>query len=67
MPYTGIQYVAIPEFPGMATAVGYRIAKALEGGISKAEALANAQWVTQKVISRARFLEQGPHSRKRVQ
>ena len=29
VPYTGIQYVAIPEFPGMATAVGARIAKAV--------------------------------------
>ncbi|WP_417545538.1 ABC transporter substrate-binding protein [Marinobacter sp.] len=56
VPYTGIQYVAIPEFPAMATAVGERFAKSLEGEISTAEALENAQWVTEKVIERARFI-----------
>ena len=56
VPYTGIQYVAIPEFPGIATAVGSQIAKALAGDIPTDEALANAQWVTGKVIERARFI-----------
>ena len=56
VPYTGIQYVAIPEFPGMATAVGSQIAKALAGEIPTDEALENAQWVTGKVIERARFI-----------
>lgn len=54
VPYTGIQFVAIPAFQSMGTAVGERIAKALEGDISKSEALANAQWVTEKIIERAR-------------
>ncbi|NHN38636.1 sugar ABC transporter substrate-binding protein [Pseudomaricurvus alcaniphilus] len=58
VPYTGIQYVAIPEFPGMATAVGAQIAKAAAGKISPSEALKNAQWVTGKVIKRARFLKE---------
>ena len=57
VPYTGIQYVAIPEFPGMATAVGAQIAKAVAGEISTTEALKNAQWVTGKVIERARFIQ----------
>jgi sorbitol/mannitol transport system substrate-binding protein len=56
VPYTGIQYVAIPEFPGMGTAVGSQIARALEGEIPTDEALENAQWVTGKVIERARFI-----------
>ena len=56
VPYTGIQYVAIPEFPGMATAVGSQFAKALAGDIPTDEALENAQWVTGKVIERARFI-----------
>ncbi len=56
VPYTGIQYVAIPEFPGMATAVGAQIAKAVAGQIPTGEALKNAQWVTGKVIRRARFI-----------
>ena len=57
VPYTGIQYVAIPEFPGLATAVGAQIAKAVAGEISTAEALKNAQWVSGKVIERARVLQ----------
>lgn len=56
VPYTGIQYVAIPEFPGMATAVGARIAAAVAGDIPTGEALDNAQWVTGKVMERARFI-----------
>lgn len=56
VPYTGIQFVAIPEFQSIGTAVGHRFAKALDGSISSEEALANAQWVTEKVIERARFL-----------
>jgi sorbitol/mannitol transport system substrate-binding protein len=58
VPYTGIQYVAIPEFPGMATAVGSRIAEAVAGNIPTQEALDNAQWVTEKVIERARFIRE---------
>ena len=57
VPYTGLQYVAIPEFPGMATAVGTQIAEALAGEIPTEEALENAQWVTEKVIERARFIQ----------
>lgn len=57
VPYTGIQFVAIPEFQSIGTAVGQRFALALEGAISSNEALANAQWVTEKVIARARFLK----------
>ncbi len=58
VPYTGIQYVAIPEFPGMATAVGSQIARAVAGEIPTDEALENAQWVTEKVIERARFISE---------
>lgn len=54
VPYRGIQYVDIPEFPGIGTAVGDRFSKALAGEISTEEALENAQWVTGKVIQRAR-------------
>ncbi len=58
VPYTGIQFVAIPEFQSIGTAVGQRFAKSLDGSISSEEALANAQWVTGKVIERARFLQE---------
>ncbi len=57
VPYTGIQYVVIPEFQGIGTAVGQRFADALAGEIPIEEALENAQWVTGKVIERARFLQ----------
>ncbi len=56
VPYTGIQFVAIPEFQSIGTAVGQRFAKSLEGSISSDEALANAQWVTGKVIERTSLL-----------
>ena len=57
VPYTGIQFVAIPAFQSIGTAVGQRFAEALAGTIPIDEALGNAQWVTGKVIERARFLE----------
>ncbi len=57
VPYTGIQYVDIPEFPGIGNAVGDRFSKALTGEISTKEALENAQWVTGKVIRRARRIQ----------
>ena len=56
VPYTGIQFVAIPEFQSIGTAVGQRFAKALDGSISNDEARANAQWVTEKVIARTDLL-----------
>lgn len=56
VPYTGIQYVSIPEFPGIGTAVGVQISKALAGDIEIGEAIENAQWVTSKVIDQARFI-----------
>jgi sorbitol/mannitol transport system substrate-binding protein len=57
-PYAGIQFVVIPEFQSIGTAVGHQFAKALAGEIPIDEALGNAQWVTGKVIERARFLEE---------
>lgn len=56
VPYQGIQYVSIPEFPGMASAIGARFAKALAGEISAAEALQNAQWLTTRVMDKSRML-----------
>jgi sorbitol/mannitol transport system substrate-binding protein len=56
-PYDGIQYVDIPEFQSIGTAVGQQVADALAGTTPVDEALDNAQWVTGKVIERARFLE----------
>ncbi len=46
VPYTGVQFVAIPEFQGIATAVGQQFSAALAGQTSVEDALANAQELT---------------------
>ncbi len=46
VPYTGIQFVAIPEFAGIATQVGQQFSDALAGNQSAADALAKAQALT---------------------
>ena len=43
VPYTGVQFVAIPEFAGIATQVGQEISAALAGQQSVEEALDKAQ------------------------
>lgn len=58
VPYRGIQYVGIPQFPGIGTAVGARFALAVSGQISPAEALDNAQWVTGRVLEHSEFIAQ---------
>jgi sorbitol/mannitol transport system substrate-binding protein len=45
VPYTGVQFVAIPEFAGIATQVGQQFASALAGQQTGAEALANSQQI----------------------
>lgn len=58
VPYTGIQYVTVPQFQGIGTAVGNQLAAALSGDTPVAEALKNSQWVTEKVSERIRFTEE---------
>ncbi len=58
VPYTGIQYVTVPEFQGIGTAVGNQLADALRGETTVPEALENSQWVTEKVSERIRFTEE---------
>ncbi len=43
VPYTGIQYVAIPEFAGLGTQVGQNFSEALAGSKSAEEALTESQ------------------------
>ena len=43
MPYTGIQYVSIPEFQALGTQVGQMISAALAGQTSVDAALKQAQ------------------------
>ena len=46
VPYTGVQFVAIPEFAGIGTQVGQEFSAALAGQQSVDEALAKAQALT---------------------
>jgi sorbitol/mannitol transport system substrate-binding protein len=46
VPYTGVQFVAIPEFAGIATQVGQEFSSALAGNQSASQALENAQELT---------------------
>jgi sorbitol/mannitol transport system substrate-binding protein len=46
VPYTGVQFVAIPEFAGIGTQVGQEFSAALAGQQSVEQALANAQALT---------------------
>ncbi|MGZ9810792.1 ABC transporter substrate-binding protein [Pseudoroseicyclus sp. H15] len=54
-PYTGGQFVAIPEFAGIGTQVGQEISAALAGQQTGEEALANAQAFTTDEIEAAGY------------
>ena len=55
VPYVGIQFVAIPEFQGLGTAVGQQFAAALAGMISADEALQRAQALTEREMRKAGY------------
>ncbi|MWD26780.1 extracellular solute-binding protein [Aquicoccus sp. SCR17] len=55
IPYTGAQFVAIPEFQGIGTAVGQQFSAALAGQVDAETALSNAQRSTQREIDRAGY------------
>ncbi len=55
IPYTGGQFVAIPEFQGIGTAVGQQFSAALAGQSSADDALAAAQANTTREMARAGY------------
>lgn len=55
VPYTGIQFVAIPEFQGIGTAVGQQFAAALAGQSTAEQALSNAHALTTREMTRAGY------------
>lgn len=57
VPYTGVQFVAIPEFQGIGNYVGQQIAAALAGQQTVDEALANSQTFAEREMSRAGYIE----------
>lgn len=55
VPYTGVQFVAIPEFAGIANQVGQQFSDALAGNQTAEEALANAQELTTEEMEAAGY------------
>ncbi len=57
VPYTGVQFVAIPEFQGLGTTVGQLFSAALAGQTSADDALAQAQAVATREMTRAGYIK----------
>ncbi len=57
VPYTGVQFVAIPEFQGIGNYVGQQIAAALAGQATVEEALANSQQFAVREMTKAGYIE----------
>jgi sorbitol/mannitol transport system substrate-binding protein len=57
VPYVGVQFVAIPEFQGIGTAVGQIFSAALAGEKSADDALAEAQSVTTREMTKAGYIK----------
>ena len=55
VPYTGVQFVAIPEFAGFATQVGQQFSDALAGNQTAEQALENAQELTVEEMEAAGY------------
>ena len=54
-PYTGAQFVAIPEFQGIGTQVGQTIAGTLTGQSTVDAALASAESATERTMRQAGY------------
>ncbi len=57
VPYVGIQFVAIPEFQAIGTAVGQQFSGALAGSSSVDDALAAAQNIATREMTRAGYIK----------
>ena len=57
VPYTGVQFVAIPEFQGLGTAVGQVFSDALAGNKTVDEALAEAQAIATQTMTEAGYIK----------
>ncbi|MBO1255670.1 sugar ABC transporter substrate-binding protein [Alteromonas sp. 5E99-2] len=55
VPYVGVQFVAIPEFQGIGTAVGQQFSAALTGRVSAEQALSSSQRLVQRTMRKARY------------
>lgn len=57
VPYVGVQFVAIPEFAGIATTVGQIFSAALAGEKTADEALAEAQQAATREMTKAGYIK----------
>jgi len=57
VPYTGVQFVAIPEFQGIATDVGQDFSAALAGTMTVDAALAKAQASTEAAMKKGGYIK----------
>jgi sorbitol/mannitol transport system substrate-binding protein len=57
VPYTGVQFVAIPEFQGIGTDVGQNIAAALTGATTVADALEKSQASTTATMKKGGYIK----------
>ena len=57
VPYTGVQFVAIPEFQGLGTTVGQIFSAALAGSTSVDDALAQAQQAATDEMTQAGYIQ----------
>lgn len=57
VPYVGVQFVAIPEFQGIGTAVGQQFSAALAGQLSVDQALQSAQQLTTREMTKAGYIK----------
>src|SRR5690606_38378590 len=57
VPYVGVQFVAIPEFQGLGTTVGQLFSAALAGQMSTDDALAQAQSVSEREMTRGGYIK----------
>src|SRR5690606_1393048 len=61
VPYVGVQFVAIPEFQGLGTTIGQLFSAALAGQMSIDDALAQAQDVATREMTRGRYTKEVPY------
>lgn len=57
VPYTGVQFVAIPEFQGIGNYVGQQVASALAGQITVDKALENSQEFATREMTKAGYIK----------
>lgn len=57
VPYTGVQFVAIPEFQALGTAVGQQFSAALAGQTTVEQALHQAQTLAEREMRRGGYLD----------